>query len=80
MGAGLHDAAVAHGRDEVGVANGGEAVCHHEARAALHEARERRLHLDLGARVDVARGLVEDEHGSVREHGARDAEELTLAG
>ena len=53
---------------------------HDEARAALHEPLERLLDLDLGPRVDVARGFVEDEHGGVGEHGAGYAEQLPLPG
>ena len=51
-----------------------------EARATGHE----RLHgVDdglLGARVHARGGLVQDEDGRVAEHGARDREQLALAG
>ena len=53
---------------------------HHEARASAHEAVEGALHQDLGAGVDVARGLVQDEHLRPGEHDAGDAEQLALAG
>ena len=50
-----------------------------EAGLVLHEGAHRLLDAALGAGVDVAGGLVEDEHLGVVEHCAGDGEELLLA-
>ena len=80
MGALLGDAPVVDDADRVRVAHGRETVGDDEARAAFHEAVERALNEQLGAGVDVACGLVEDEHLGPREHDTRDAEQLPLTG
>ena len=49
----LHDVAVAQHQDDVGVADGGEAVRDDEARAAAHELVHGVLDELLGARVHV---------------------------
>ena len=69
---------VAHHEDDVRVADGGEAVGDDEARSALHEAGERVLHDELGARIDGGGRFVEDQRGREREHYPRDAQKLLL--
>ena len=74
----LDDIAVAHDEDAVGIADGAQAVRDDKARAAAHEVVHRLLNELLGAGVDRAGRLVEDEDGSVGEHGARDGQQLLL--
>ena len=49
-----------------------------EARPALHELGEGVLHQFFRARIDVARRLVENEHGRSADHDARHAQKLFL--
>lgn len=49
----LQDVAVAHDHDLVSILDGGEPVCHHEARPAPHEPVEGMLDVQLRAGVDV---------------------------
>src|SRR5207248_3182017 len=65
--------------DRAGVANRREAVRDDERRAAVQEAAEGVLDLALGADVDRARRLVEDQDARVGEQRARERDELTLA-
>lgn len=79
VGAGFDDAAVFDHGDEVGVADGAEAVGDDEAGAAGHETREAPLDEALGLGVEVAGGLVEDQDFRIGEDGAGDGEALLLA-
>ena len=63
----------------VGVADGAQAVGDHEAGAALHQAQQRLLDARLGAGVDAAGGLVQDQDGRVGQDGAGDGKQLALA-
>ena len=74
----LDDVAVLHHQNDVRLADGREAMGDNEARAALHQAVEGLLDLDLRARVDGGRRLVEDEHRRQAEHDARNAQQLLL--
>ena len=74
----LDDAPLVHDDDGVGAADRRQTVRDDEARATVPQPRHRLLDEDLGARVDVARRLVEDEHAAIRQEGARDREELLL--
>ena len=64
----LDDAAVAHDEDAVGIADGAQAVRDDKARAAAHEVIHRLLNELLGAGVDRAGRLIEDEDGGVGQH------------
>ena len=79
VGAALYYAALLHDHDAVRVADGGEAVGDDEGRAAVHQGVHAVLHQLLGAGIDGARGLVEDEHRRVDHGGAGDGYQLALA-
>ena len=72
----LDDAAAAHDQNAVGIADGAQAVRDDKARAPAHEVIHRLLNELLGAGVDRAGRLVEDEDGGVRQHGARNGQQL----
>ena len=76
----LDDLARLHHQDGVGVADRREAVGDHEAGAVRAQRRHRLLDEHLGAGVDRAGGLVEDQDRRVGEEGAGDGEQLLLAG
>ena len=78
VGAGFHHVAAAHHQDEVGVFDGGQAVRHHKAGFIAHQAAHGLLNLHLGAGIDVAGGLVQDQHVRVDQHGAGDGHQLLL--
>ncbi len=80
MGALLDDLAVLHDQDDVGAADGREPVGDDEAGAVGPQPVHGFLDLDLGAGVDGAGGLVEDEDGRVGEEGPGDGQQLLLAG
>ena len=75
----LHDVAVLHDEDDVGLADGGQAVGHDEARAALHHPGKGRLDAHFRAGIDGGSCLVQDQHRGQTEHHAGDAEQLLLA-
>ena len=75
----LDDAAVVHHEDGVGVADGGQPVRDHEARAVLHQLRHGLLDQHLGTRVDRAGRLVEDEDLRIGQERAGDRQQLLLA-
>ena len=79
MGALLHDLAVLHHQDDVRLPDGGQPVGHDEAGAALHHTGKGLLDAHLGAGVDGAGGLVQDQHGGQAEHHPGDAQKLLLA-
>ncbi len=68
-----------HYKNDVRLADGGEAVGDDEARAAAHQARKRLLDAHLRARVDGGGRLVEDQHRRQAEHHAGNAEQLLLS-
>src|SRR5690606_15414796 len=76
--AALDDPAVLHDEDRVRVTDRREAVGDHERGAALAQRGHRMLDEHLGARVDRARRLVEDEDRGVGEEGSRDRQQLLL--
>ncbi len=59
--AALDDLAVVDHQHLVGIADGGKPVGDHEAGAAFHQAQQGFLQVFLGARIDVAGGLVQDQ-------------------
>jgi hypothetical protein len=50
-----------------------------EDRAPLHQLRQRLLDQELALRVEIGRGLVQDEDGRILEEGAGDGQALPLA-
>ena len=74
----LHDVAVLHDEDRVGVADRGQAVRDDEACPTFAQPVHRLLHQQLGAGVHRARRLIEDEDGGVGDEGARDRQKLAL--
>ena len=72
MRAALDDATIAHDQDAIGVSDRAQAMRDHKARTALHELIERGLDLELGARIDGARSLIEQQN---RRIGKQDREE-----
>ena len=76
----LDDMAVLHDQNHVRLADGRQTMRDDEARAPPHHRGEHLLDLQLGARVDGAGRLVEDQHRRQRQHEPRDAEQLPLSG
>ena len=74
----LDDVSVFHDKDRVGLADRGKPVGDDETRPSLHHTCERRLDPDLGAGIDAAGRLVQDQHRRETEHDAGDAQKLFL--
>jgi len=70
--AAFDDPAVVDDEELVGLADRAQAVGDDEGGTAVHEAQQPLLDLLLGARVDAAGGLVEDEDARVGQDGAGD--------
>ena len=79
MGALLDNVALAHDQDQIGIADGGQAVRNDEARAALHQAVHSRLDALLGAGVNARCRLIEDQDAVVRQNRAGNRQKLLLA-
>ena len=62
VGSLLDDAPVLHDQDDVGAANGGQAMGDNETGPVRSQSVHRQLYLHLRASVHRAGGLVEDEH------------------
>ncbi len=75
----LDDLAVVDDQDHVGPADGAESVGYDEAGPPTHEPPEGLLNLYFRARVDAARGLVQDKYCGVCDQGPGDAYELPLS-
>ena len=75
----LYDAAVLEDDDQIGVADGGEAVRDDEGRPPGEERPQSHLDAPLGADVDARGRLVEDEDPRIGEQGTREGDELSLA-
>ena len=80
MGALLDDRAVLHHQDQVGVADRGQPVGDDEAGPVRAQRGHRLLHQHLGAGVDRAGRLVEDQQRRVGEERPGDGDQLLLAG
>ena len=76
----LDDLAILHHEDRVGVADRRQPVGDHEARAIGAQSGHGVLDEHLGARVDRARRLVEDENRRIGEECPGDRHELALTG
>jgi hypothetical protein len=79
VGATLDDAAVVDDADEVGAADGREAVRDDDGGAVGEGGIERRLDRGLVLDVEAAGGLVEDDDRRVLQQQASDGEALLLA-
>ena len=79
MGALLDYLTVVHDDDEVGMADGGEAVCNDDAGASGHELVKGLLYQEFVFGVEGAGGFVEYEDGGIFENGAGYAESLPLS-
>ena len=79
MGALLHNVAISHHKDEVGIPDGGKTVCDHKAGAALHQAVHGGLDALLGTGIHAAGGLVQNQDAVICQNGAGDGEQLLLA-
>ena len=75
----LDDAAVLHGDDDVGVADGGEAMGDDEGGAVGHEPGEGASDRHLVDGIEMACGLVENEDRRILEESAGDGDALALA-
>src|SRR5438128_12614214 len=76
--AALDDLARLDHQDQVGVADRAQAMRDDDAGASAQEPAERCLDPLLGAGVDAARRLVEDQDARVGEHRARERQQLAL--
>ncbi len=75
----LGDAAFVDDDDAVGIAHGGEPVRDDEDRPSTHQVGERLLHDELAFRIQIRRGLVQDEDRRVLQERARDRQSLPLS-
>ena len=75
----LDDAAVFHQQDQVGAADGGEAVGDDERGSPGEQRGHRRLNELLAFRVEVARGLVENQDLRRRQDRPGNGQALLLA-
>ena len=76
----LDDAPIVDHGDPVGAASRGEPMGDDHGRATFEHAIERALNLRLGVEVEVAGGLVEDQHTRSGDKRSCKGEKLTLAG
>src|SRR5437879_6845518 len=76
--AALDDLARLDHKDQVGVADRAQAMRDDDAGASAQQPPERCLDPLLGAGVDAARRLVEDQDARVGEHRARERQQLAL--
>src|SRR5699024_9951957 len=79
VAAALDDAALFQDDDAVGVADGGQPVGDDEGGAAVHQAVHAGLDHRLGAGVDGAGGLVQDQHRRVGHRRPGNGQQLALA-
>ena len=75
----LHDVAILHHKDDIGLTDGGQAVGHNKAGTALHHAGKSFLDAHLGAGINGGCCFVQDQHRRQAEHHAGNAQQLLLA-
>ena len=75
----LDDLAVLEDDDQIGIADRRQPVGDDERGAAVQEPPQRTLDLALGADVDRARRLVEDQDARIGEERAGERDQLALA-
>ena len=76
VGAALGDAGLVEDQDEIGPAQGGEAMGHHEGGAAFHGDFHGGHDFVFGFRVDGGGGVVKDEDGGFEDDGPGEGEAL----
>jgi len=76
----LDDAPVLEDDDSPGTSDRGETVGDHDGCAPCEEAAQTFLDASLCVEVDVGSGLVENQHTRVGDQGAREGDQLALAG
>ena len=79
MFAHLCDVSVFQDHDLVGIADGREAMGNDNGGTPLQDALQRTLDEHFRVRVDICRGLVQDEDTGIADNGAGEAEQLPLA-
>ena len=75
----VDEASLVKHRDQIGRADRGQPVRNHDRRAVAHQVVERPPDERLVERVQVRRGLIEDQHRRVLEERPGDRHPLTLA-
>ena len=80
MAAVLDDVALLHDQNEVGVADGGQTVGDDEAGAVFRQPVHGPLGDEFCPGVHGGGGLVQNEHGTVLDHGPGNGEQLLLSG
>ena len=76
--AGFHNAAGLHDHNQVGMLDGGQAVCNDQRGAALHEHMQRVFDGLLRRGIQSRRGFVQDEDGRIFVNGAGNGQALAL--
>ncbi len=75
----FHNIAIPNHQDQVGIADGGEAVRDHEAGAPLHQFAHGLLDQQLRVGIHGTCRLVQDQHGRIGQDGTRDGQQLLLS-
>ena len=78
MRAGFSDPSVFHHDDQIGVADGRKPMRDHHSGALAHQILQRRADGQFVDRIQVRRGLVQDQHRRVLQKGAGNRHALTL--
>src|SRR5437899_3703574 len=79
MRAALDDSSIFQDKDDIRLADGGEAMSDHNTGPALHQPVEGIENDGFGYSIESGRWLVENENGSIADAGASDPDALTLA-
>ena len=75
----LHSVAAVQHHDAVGIPDCGQPVGDDEGGASLHQTLQRLAHLAFVDCVQMGRGLVQDQYGSILQQGPGDGQPLALA-
>lgn len=78
VGAALHYPALVHHTNQVGIADGGQAVGYDQCRAVFHKSVESLLHKLFALAVERRGGLVKYKHGRILKNGTSYRQTLTL--
>jgi hypothetical protein len=79
VGAPRNDFAVLKHQNQVGSAQGTQALGDHKRGATLHQHFERLLDLPLGLRINAGGGIIQNQDARVIEQGTRNCYTLALA-
>jgi len=79
MGAALDNLALLNHQNLIGLGDGAEPMGDYETGAIAQESIDRGLHQCLSAGVNAACRLIQNENARIHQHGAGNADELTLA-